>query len=390
MNLEVIPQVENSSLDAFENSFGSFEKPRSFWPTIFLTAGKLFLSLPLVLLPGLQVIAAVPNDATLDGCAGGFGSTPVEEHLEAGHIEGFPGLVWEESAELIQGIRVKRLGPLRTPSQPAAVIVMLHGIGAPSSHGQSMRFALELLSADVVTDSASKTRETMRTQVLRDLKKEPHHPQITQLPEFYVEAFDFPVSPKNFSPERISAFSTLEKSGQWLKDYLINNVAERFPDRPIFLYSKSSSAVIAVEAARILQAEKPGLVKGLILTSPVVPGDTEMLARNKANLEEVDKKANVQTIPEIMDWSWRIHEGQSWFIKNPFMGLPTFIATGGIDTEVLGEERKVLEQISKTVPNVQYVDYPMLGHDLALRNRKFAEGRISFGRAVFKFIMDNL
>ncbi len=105
--------------------------------------------------------------------------------------------------------------------------------------------------------------------------------------------------------------------------------------------------------------------------SPVVPSDPDLISQNKTNLAEVDKQAGTVTIPEIMDWRWRMAEQQSWFIENPFSSLRVFFCTGEVDTEVLAKERAHLTQFQAADPSrVFFTDYPSLGHDLALPNRK--------------------
>jgi len=151
----------------------------------------------------------------------------------------------------------------------------------------------------------------------------------------------------------------------------LQTVRERYPRSKIYLLSKSASSYIAVEAARISQHETPGLLEGLILMSPVVPSDPDLISQNKTNLAEVDKQAGTVTIPEIMDWRWRMAEQQSWFIENPFSSLRVFFCTGEVDTEVLAKERAHLTQFQAADPSrVFFTDYPSLGHDLALPNRK--------------------
>ncbi|MBI4406025.1 MAG: hypothetical protein HY537_17840 [Deltaproteobacteria bacterium] len=264
-------------------------------------------------------------------------------------------------AEVDQRFRTLRIFPKsgRIPPNAKARVLLLHGIGMSYSSAGSWHAVINVVGG--AEGSSGKT--------INFVKNLPVHVPLG------VEAVDLMYhrsGPKTFSLE----FSWLSAITSWIGEYIFQMKQER-PDLPVIVVARSAAARFAAAANNRF----PGLMDGLVLISPTVPGGP---ARDKLQYEGAVQEVGdrIDTLDmETITWFFRTTRSINWKVPGYFGSTPVLCLTGSTDPQVLPDDRVELEGLSKSLPNFEYEDLKGAGHNLFATNGKLKRtGRRAYER----------
>lgn len=163
------------------------------------------------------------------------------------------------------------------------------------------------------------------------------------------------------SADEITDFATQVK---WVVS-LARERKARNPGLPLFLLTRSSSAMFAVGAAIALKGQ--GIIDGLILTSPTLPGteeiDRQRIADGAKVLYELAAQGKFSVHEPSLKWIDRLLTQTAWS-EDMFADLDVLIITGDKDAEVVPYERARYEAIAKANSSVRYINLPHMEHNV--------------------------
>jgi pimeloyl-ACP methyl ester carboxylesterase len=252
---------------------------------------------------------------------------------------------WKDKirAEEIPTFETIRIVPINGLSAAEAdgMLVMLHGNGMDISHVGSMRKWARLFG-----EVRGSRRNWMWTQgKLRD------YPNDTRLA---VEAIALPAA--DGGPD-MQQFPDLENVVDWFGRYLQAKKTVQ-PDKPLFVMTRSSSAVFASEVNRRF----PDLIDGLVFVSPSFAGDPTIITQEVAGAHrEVALHAGA-VYADKAPWVQRMLEQGDWRSEN-FGNKPTLILTADGDLEVCDLARIQYDDMAARLPNVKHYRFSSDKHD---------------------------
>lgn len=228
-------------------------------------------------------------------------------------------------------------------------ILLLHGLGASTSSSTAMEPFLKYFSNNSGNHKGGSV--TKKIQNYENFVRAG------------AEAIDLP-GHRFGAP--VELFPTLDGSADYIADYIRKMKAET-PGLPLIVMTRSAGGIFAENIVR----RHPGLIDGLILTSPTCPN-----ANTYRDALEVLKEEESQGLIKInwpgLNWAFQLME-QAHFHDETFGKVPTLIMTGGQDLETSEEERAYYTNLNNTVPGVQYINVPEAGHDLGREGGPYRE-----------------
>ncbi len=231
------------------------------------------------------------------------------------------------------------------PDGADVVMPLLHGVGPTTSHAGSM-FAL----LNVLTGSKKKPG---RSRSLTELRALPHHRPVGAV------AIDLPGCNGTPTPDGVRQ---LDGYADWLAGWF-RQLKSDSGTRLVPL-ARSASATPVAEINR----RYPGLIDGVVLLSPMLPGDAEH--SNADLLRRVGLgECRLNTVGfELMN---TLNAQTRWDkADEPFGATPVLILTGGLDTQVSDRARTRCRVWADRSPHVEHINVTDATHDvLNLRNR---------------------
>lgn len=242
-------------------------------------------------------------------------------------------------------------------------ILLLHGLGASTSSSTAVEPFLKYFSNNSGNHKGGSVT-----------KKIQNYENFTRAG---AEAFDLP-GHRFGAP--VSQFPTLDGTADYIADYIRMMRAET-PGIPLVVITRSAGGIFAENIVR----RYPGLIDGLILTSPTCPN-----AGTYREALEILKKEEAEGLIRInwdgLNWAFQLME-QAHFRDETFGKVPTLILTGGQDQETSGQERAYYRNLAETVRGVQYIDVLEAGHDLGREGGLYREKNLI---ATLKIMQDHL
>lgn len=267
--------------------------------------------------------------------------------LVAAHQSGQMGASYVKRirAEDIPEAETIRLYPAegKMPVDAEGVLILLHGCGVDASQSSTMRKWIRLFGE----------KQTSRKNMMWTQNRILQYANYTRLA---VEAIDLPghgVGPS------LDGFQTLDQVADWLGTYLQRKKAEA-PDKPLFVMTRSSSAILPVAVNR----QYPELIDGMVFVSPSLPGDPEISAQEIAAARENVRRGIYSAVNEEgMRWIEQMLNQAEWGHAEDFCGVPTLILTADNDIEVVEKAREHFQAMAERLPNVGYYQFHAEAHD---------------------------
>lgn len=255
----------------------------------------------------------------------------------------------------------------RVASGTAAIVLLMHGLGAPStvSAAQSFVPAVEMLAKEGSQGTGRVAKALWNSGFWRSLAG---------------EAIAMPGHTGSDVP--VSEVPTLQSTVTYLSGY----VAELIDTHalPIFLLGRSASGVLADQVRTAVNAQYGRtIVAGAILMSPIFPGNADTLARNQRALLAYARDNNIALDDAAHAWSFRLHEDAQLATDQP-----TLVITSPLDREVLTEERTLFDEYAAAHPLAHHVEIPG-PHNLFLIDERMRASRLAAYLYLCNFI-DNV
>lgn len=178
----------------------------------------------------------------------------------------------------------------------------------------------------------------------------------------------------------VELFPTLDGTADYIADY-IRTMKTETPELPLVVITRSAGGIFAENIVR----RYPGLIDGLILTSPTCP-NANTYRDALAVLREEEAQGLIKINWTGLNWAFQLME-QAHFHDETFGKVPTLIMTGGQDLETSEKERAYYTNLMTTVPGVQYINVPEAGHDLGREGGPYREKNLI---ATLKLMQDHL
>ncbi len=269
-------------------------------------------------------------------------------------------------AEEIPDAETIRLYPAegKLPVDAEGLLIMLHGCGVDVSQSSTMRKWIRLFGE----------KETSKKNMMWTQHRILHYENYTRLA---VEAIDLPghgVGPS------LDGFQTLDQVADWLGTYLQRKKAEA-PDKPLFVMTRSSSAIFPAAVNRTY----PGLIDGMVFVSPSLPGDPEISAQEIAAARENVRRGIYGAVHEEgIVWIEKMLNQADWGHAEDFLGVPTLILTADNDIEVVEKAREHFRALAARLPNVQYHQFDSAAHDFLSFEDRARRGEALRGLALIQ------
>lgn len=247
-----------------------------------------------------------------------------------------------EADEKFRTIRLIHSINGRIPEGSKARILFLHGNGSSRSRAFSMAGILRTLVERLAPDSyrSGKTINYLRRNLNIPLAG---------------EAIDLPGCGNG---PALDDFPNIDKVADWLASYIID-MKKGSPELPIIVFTRSSSAALAIEVAK----KYPKLIDAFILMSPTYPGDPQLI---KDGTDVVKKMAEegVFTINEPgLAWIDKILLQTKWTIDT-FANIKAYILTGENDEQVVAKEKAFYKSFAQFNTSVTYHMFPGAEHNV--------------------------
>lgn len=255
----------------------------------------------------------------------------------------------------------KRDGRFRDSTQ--ARFLLLHGYGTTGSRATAMAITLRILTEKFNPYiKTSSTIRSLRTQ--------------NQLLDTAAEAIDLPGS--GDGPD-LSFFKTNDQVVEWLASYIFEMKLQT-PNVPIFILTRSSSALFGAALAK----KYPALVNGIILMSPTLPGNAEILRHGIQKVKELANLGYYTLNEPALDWAHQMLLAEQWD-DNYFTNTPTYIMTGSLDPEMTDYERQIYSGFAKSHSNIQYRDFAGASHNVLETNDAKSSGGLGAYISILEF-----
>jgi hypothetical protein len=246
-----------------------------------------------------------------------------------------------------KSIRVRSSRGRVIPGSEARVLA-LHGHGASYSHVGAVK--------NIVSDL--NLRPGTKQRLLPYLTS-PERSHFYKYLPVSAEAINLPGT---IGAPDVSLLETIDNLLNWLTPYVLE-MKEETPDLPIFIFGRSGSGVLAEALQSHINEHYGRVIHGSILSSPMYPGDQELLAVNRKLTDKLGRQRGEKYNPAIMDWCFRFHNDRNWNTVD-FSKQKLIIFVGDDDTEVLQEEKYRFNILAQRYPeNVTYILSKKRGHD---------------------------
>jgi pimeloyl-ACP methyl ester carboxylesterase len=250
----------------------------------------------------------------------------------------------------------------RVPEDSKARILVLHGNGTSRSRAFTM--------ATIVRFFSGRSQTTKTMNLLR------------QGPDYIPVAAESIDAPGCGVGPGLHDFKNIDDVTNWLASYIID-MRRATPDLPLILFTRSSSAALAMSVAK----KYPGLIDGLVLMSPTLPGNAEIIDAGARAMYEYERQQQFVINGPGLQWIDRMLKQIPVWTPEYFGDRRVFILTGDHDDQMVNLERETYKRIADTQPNVKYTAYPA-PHEVVSTsepNRAVGQGALA---DVLKFIRD--
>ncbi len=269
-------------------------------------------------------------------------------------------------AEVVSGFETLRIFPAsgRTHEGVQVRVLLLHGVGMSYSSSSSWHSVINVLGATELGKSGS---------TINFVRSDPDFVQLG------AEAID--LMRHGVGPKLVPQFFGLGSVIDWIADYLTMMKRET-PNLPVVVVARSASPRFIAEVNR----RYPGLIDGVVLVSPVVPGGR---SRDRLQLEGTLNEAKSSGSSSSLNWNaiewfFRITRKLDWNTPNYFGATPVLVLSGSRDTQVTDDDRRDLVNLANTIPNFEYHELEGAGHNVFATSHK-APGKKAY-QLLYQFI----
>ncbi|MCB0357184.1 MAG: hypothetical protein KDD40_09260 [Bdellovibrionales bacterium] len=257
--------------------------------------------------------------------------------------------------------------------------LLLHGMSTHGSNAATFRGPIVNFVRTLPRERSK--NKTKKEPVLNILLEDENYLRLA------AEAIDLPFHGQG--PQQ-NEFWDLGYSAEWLARYILQ-MKRQTPDLPLFIVTRSTSAILASLSLLNLQAR--AAINGLVLISPTWPGDEEILVHGYQDLMTQATAKRGLFINDVgMNWALTLMRHSSWVDFN-FFDIPTLILIGNEDTQIHPREKLLLMNLASENRNVEYEEILDGKHDLlGIQNPNNKDRRASINtyRAIYKFMNKHL